>query len=77
MLELVPDEPELVAGLEVVAGRGLAVPRRAAGEEVVVRVLDRRPGREDAGGEVKRANPGYKSAAAASNASKSGNSEVP
>jgi hypothetical protein len=34
VLELVANEPEVVLGLEVVAGGGLAGNRRAPGEEV-------------------------------------------
>jgi hypothetical protein len=52
VLELVADEPEPVAGLEMVAGGGLAVARRSSGQEAIVRVLDRRPGRDDPGREV-------------------------
>ncbi len=48
-LELVPDEPPVVERLEVVAGRGLAVSRRAAGEEAGARGVDRGPRRRDGG----------------------------
>ncbi len=75
MPELVPDEPEPVAGLEVIARRRLAVARSAAGEEVRSRVPDRGRGRDDRAGEVEPGGERYKARAAASNASKSGTSE--
>jgi hypothetical protein len=46
------DEPERVAELQVVARGRLAVARIRAREEGVVRVLERRPRGERAGGEV-------------------------
>ena len=76
MLELVADEPEPVVRLEVVAGGRLAGPGVAAGEEVRAGVLQRRPGRDDAGAEVERDDEGYKAGAAASSTSKSGTSAV-
>ena len=52
MLELVADEPEVIARLQVVAGRRLSAHEIAAREEARVEVLDRRPSRGDAGREV-------------------------
>jgi hypothetical protein len=49
VLELVAREPEPVAALEVVARRGFAVARRAAGHEARPDVRDRRLGRDDRG----------------------------
>ena len=66
MLDLVAEEPEPVGGLEMVARGRLAVAGRAAGEEVVVRALDRGPRREDARGEVQAADGCYEARAAAS-----------
>jgi len=54
VLELVADQPELVAGLEVVARRGLSAQEIAARQEARVEVLDRGPGRNDAGPEGER-----------------------
>ena len=76
VLELVADEPEAVVRLQVVAGRGLAVARGAAGQEVRPRVQDGRPGRRDAGREVEPYDEGGKAEAAASSSSKSGTSLV-
>ena len=53
--ELVAREPEVVAGLEVVAGRGLAVPGRAARHELAREVRDRGLGRDHRGDRVERA----------------------
>jgi len=52
VLELVADQPEVVAGLEVVARRGLSAQEIAARQEARVEVLDRGPGCGDAGREV-------------------------
>ena len=76
MLELMTDEPPVVQRLQVVPGRRLAVTWRAAGEKVRPRVENRGPRRGDSGGEVERAGERYEARAAASNASKSGTSEV-
>ena len=75
-VELVADEPEVVERLEVVAGCGLAVPGRAAGDELRARVPDGRPRRGDAGSEVERAGERYKARAAASSSSTSGTSSL-
>ena len=77
MVELVPDEPEVVERLEVVAGRGLAVAGRAARDELRVRVPDGGPGRGDAGSEVEGAGERYVGCVAASSSSKSGTWSVP
>ena len=76
MLELVADEPEVVLGLEVVSGGGLARHRRCFSEEVRTGMLQRGPGRDDAGAEVERADESYKARAAESSSSKSGTSAV-
>jgi hypothetical protein len=77
MLELIAEQPEPVGRLKVVARRGLPVARRAAGEEAVVRMPDRRRGRDNARGEVEGGGERYKARAAASSSSKSGTSDVP
>jgi len=49
-------EPQVVIGLQVVAGDDMAVPGAVeVSEEAVVRVLDRRPGGDDRSREVERA----------------------
>jgi len=55
VLELVPDEPQLVPGLEVVARRRLAVAALRVGKEVGADVVDGRPGGGDAGREIQAA----------------------
>lgn len=47
VLELVARQPEAVRGLEMVSGANLAVPGLAAGEEVGVRVPERRRGGQE------------------------------
>ena len=55
VLELVAEEPEVPAGLEVVAGRRLLRVRAVLrGEEVRVDVLQRRPRRDERGRDVER-----------------------
>ena len=54
VLQLVSDEPEVVLGLEVVARAPPAGNRGTAREEARVRVLERRPGRDERGAEVER-----------------------
>ena len=76
VLELVPDEPELVADLEVVARRRLAVPRAALGHEGRVQVPGTGPCRKETCPEVERAGERYNARAAASSSSKSGTSPV-
>ncbi len=76
MLELVPDEPEVVDGLEVVADRCLALDRLRARGEVRAEVLVGRPHRDQPGREVERAGERYKARAAESSSSKSGTSAV-
>lgn len=68
MRELVPRKPEVVSGLKVVAGRDDSLARRAEAEEVRVRLPERGPRGEDAGGEVER----YNARAAESSSSMSG-----
>jgi hypothetical protein len=48
----VPREPELVRGLQVVARRRLTVARTPFRQEALVRIAERRPGRDGAGAEV-------------------------
>ena len=56
VLQLVSHEPQVVIGLQVVAGDDMAVPgAMETREEAVVCVLDRRPGGDDRGREVERA----------------------
>jgi hypothetical protein len=76
VLELVADEPEVVLGLEVVAGRRLAGNCCRAREEVGSGVLKRRPGRHDPRAQVERTDERYKAWAAESSSSKSGTSAV-
>ena len=76
VLELVPDEPELVADLEVVARRRLAVPRATLGHEGRVHVPGTGPCRKKTCPEVERAGERYNARAAASSSSKSGTSPV-
>ena len=52
VLELMTDEPEAPAELQVVAGGRLSVPGRGAGEVVPLDVPDRRPGRPERAGRV-------------------------
>ena len=75
MLDLVAEEPEVVARLQVVAGRRLAVALAAAGEEVVADVDDPRDCREQRGREEDRRGERYKACAAAISSSKFGTSE--
>ena len=77
MFELMAEEPEAPAGLQMVARRGLAVAPLVACEEVRARVLERRPRREQARRDVERYGEADKPRAAASSSSKSGSSEVP
>jgi hypothetical protein len=44
VLDLVAEEPQVVRGLQMVAGRRLPVAGRAAGEELAADVLDARDG---------------------------------
>jgi hypothetical protein len=74
MLELVADEPELVAGLQVVARGGRAVSGPALGHEGRVQVPDPGPCRPETCPEVERAGERYNACAAASSSSKSGTS---
>jgi hypothetical protein len=76
VLELVADEPEVVLGLEVVAGGCLTGDGCRAREEVRAGVLERGPGRDDPGAEVEGADERYKARAAESSSSKSGTSAV-
>ena len=76
MLELVADEPEVVLGLEVVAGGRLAGDGCRASEEMRARVLECGPGRDDPGTEIEGADERYKARAAESSSSKSGTSAV-
>ena len=75
VFELVPDEPELVADLEVVARRRFAVPGAALSHEGLSRSWPG-PGRKETCPEVERAGERYKARAAASSSSKSGTSPV-
>ena len=72
--ELVPDEPEVVLGLQVVACRRLAGNRCPAREEARARVRELRRHRDEAGAEVERDEERYKARAAESSSSKSGTS---
>jgi hypothetical protein len=72
--ELMAGEPELPDRLQVVAGRHLAACRQALSQEAVIRVPERRPGRDDACPEVDGQDEGYKACAAARMASRSGTS---
>ena len=74
MLELVSDEPELVAGLQVVALGRLPVAGAALGHERRVHVPGTGPRRQETCPEVERAGERYKARAAASSSSKSGTS---
>ena len=76
VLHLVPDQPEVVDGLQVIADRGLAVDRLGPRREVRPEVLGRRPHRREADGDVERAGESYKARAAESSSSKSGTSAV-
>ena len=77
VLELVPDEPEVVNGLQVVADRRLSVDRLGARREVRPEVLRRGPHRRESDDEVEPAGERYKARAAESSSSKSGTSAVP
>src|SRR5215213_1856827 len=72
--KLVADEPEVVFGLQVVAGRRLTGNRRRAREEARAGVVEPRPHRQEAGAEVERDEKRYKARAAESSSSKSGTS---
>src|SRR6476659_7373811 len=74
VLELVADEPVVVQRLEVVPGRGLAVPRRSAREEVRARVHDGGPRRADPRYEVEEERERYEARTARSSSAKSGSS---
>ena len=76
VLELVAREPEAVAGLQVVARRGLAVPRRAGRQERRERVDDRRLRRDQRRDRVDDAGERYNARAAASSSSNSGTSSL-
>ena len=76
MVELVPDEPQVVDGLQIVARGRLAADRLRAGGEVRAKVLRRGPHRGQSRREVERAGEGYKARAAESSSSKSGTSAV-
>ncbi len=70
------DEPEVVLGLQVIAGRRLARDGRRPREEVRTGVLERGPGGRDSGAQVERADERYKARAAESSSSKFGTSAV-
>lgn len=73
--ELVAGQPLLPERLEVVTGSsGAGQSPQAFGEELVVGLLQRRPGRERPGGEVKRDYEACKARAAEMSSSKSGTS---
>ena len=74
MLELVADEPEPVARLQVVAGRRPAEAGGAAGDEATL--PERGRGRGDPGRQVERDYEAGDAEAAASSSSKSGTSLV-
>ena len=74
MLQVVSDQPEVVGGLKMVAGCGLAVARGPCGQEMGAGMQDRRRGGDDSGDEVESAGKSYKARAASSKASKSGTS---
>jgi hypothetical protein len=76
VLELMPHEPVVVEGLQVIAGRCLAVGGRTAGEELRACIADGRPGRRHACREVKRGAERYIACAARTSSSKSGTSAV-
>src|SRR4051794_22068785 len=74
VVELVPDEPEVVLGLQVVARRRLAGHGGPAREEARPRVRELRRHRQQPGAEVERDEERYKARAAESSSSKSGTS---
>jgi hypothetical protein len=74
--EPVPEEPELVRDLEVVAGGCLAVSRLDQREEVGAAVTERRPRRGCSGGRVERYDEAGNLRAAARSSSTSGTSPV-
>jgi hypothetical protein len=76
VLELMPDEPVVVEGLQVVAGRRLAVGGCTPGEELRVCVRDGRPRRRHSGCQVERGAERYIACAARTSSSKSGTSAV-
>jgi hypothetical protein len=76
VLELMPHEPVVVEGLEVVAWRRLAVCGRTPREELRACVGNGRPGRRDACGQVERGAERYIACAARTSSSKSGTSAV-
>ena len=77
VLELVADEPEVVLGLQVVAGRRLAVARgRAARGSASRRGWSAGQVAATPAPQVERADERYKARAAASSSSKSGTSAV-
>jgi hypothetical protein len=76
VVELVPDEPEVVDGLQVVARGRFAADRLCARGEVRAEVLRRGPHRGQARRKVERAGESYKARAAESSSSKSGTSAV-
>src|SRR5205823_7087099 len=76
VLELVAHQPEVVDGLQVVAGRRFSVNRLGAGGEVGAEVGRGRPHRREPHGEVEPAGERYKARAAESSSSKSGTSAV-
>ena len=71
-----PDEPVVVEGLQVIAGRRLAVGGRTSREEVRACIADGRPRRRDARREVERGAERYIACAARTSSSKSGTSAV-
>ena len=75
MLDLVAEEPQVVARLQVVAGCRLAVARPAAGEEVAADVRDPRNRRDHGGDEEDERRERYKAWAARTSSSRSGTSE--
>src|SRR4029077_20394990 len=76
VLELMADEPVVVEGLQMIAGRRFAVGGRTAGQELRACVGDGRPGRRHACREVKRGAERYIACAARTSSSKSGTSAV-
>src|SRR6185437_17060671 len=72
--ELVADEPEVVFGLQMVAGCGLGGHDRAARHEPRAEVVELRRHRQQPGAEVQRDEERYKARAAESSSSKSGTS---
>ena len=75
-VELITDEPPVVQRLQVIPRRRIAVPRRPTGEELRTRVQHGRPRGGNSGRDVEDDRERYEARAAASNASKSGSSEV-